>query len=352
MITQGTVANYTQLTRRGQIRRLRRLAGEALTEYGIAPTSLSLLNHAYNTAFAVRGLDGSRYVLRIHRVSTDPTEAGPVDGARSPSRIESELWWLNRLRADLGVSVPCPIRTLADEEVVRVARLEGGGGVPEPRLCVLFHWMNGRFLDHRLHPTHLEGVGRLTAQLHEYSSTLEIPPGFDRQRVDKADERAEEFVARLFTDHWSKESAQVMRTVLRQVRRVQEELGQDAGRYGLIHGDIHQENYLFDGGALRLIDFDDCGWGHYLYDLAVTIHEVDYLPRGAELRQTLLDGYRQVRALSPADEARIHTFYMFYMLRELQITTWFLQERDNPSFGHWAKHVGYGVAMLDRLIAS
>src|SRR5438874_9745368 len=62
---------------------------------------------------------------------------------------------------------------------------------------------------------------------------------------------------------------------------------------------------------------------------AVTIHEVDYLPRGSALRRALLGGYRQVRDLSPAHETMIDTFSM---LRELQITTWFLQERDNPSF--------------------
>ena len=34
-----------------------------------------------------------------------------------------------------------------------------------------------------------------------------------------------------------------------------------------------EKNYLFHGGEVRLIDFGDCGWGHYLYDLAVTVSE-------------------------------------------------------------------------------
>lgn len=36
---------------------------------------------------------------------------------------------------------------------------------------------------------------------------------------------------------------------------------------GLIHGDLHQENYLFCRGAVGAIDFDDCGYGHFLCQL-------------------------------------------------------------------------------------
>jgi Ser/Thr protein kinase RdoA (MazF antagonist) len=32
--------------------------------------------------------------------------------------------------------------------------------------------------------------------------------------------------------------------------------------------DLHQWNYLFLDQALRAIDFDDCGWGYYAYDMA------------------------------------------------------------------------------------
>ena len=44
---------------------------------------------------------------------------------------------------------------------------------------------------------------------------------------------------------------------------------------GLIHADLHYENFLFHDGVARAIDFDDCGWGFYLYDVAVTLWELE-----------------------------------------------------------------------------
>jgi Ser/Thr protein kinase RdoA (MazF antagonist) len=332
------MSDYHELSRREQIGRLRRLARSALDRYGIEPTGVSLLAHLYNTTFAVTARDGTRYVLRIHRSRGNPIHPPPTR-----AEVESELWWLERLRADLDLSVPEPVRTPQGEGVVSV----GVEGVPEARLCVLFRWLAGRFLHHRLMPAHLERVGRLTACLHEHSAHLTVPSGFERQRVDETAGETREATMCLFADRWSSHSAEVVEAVFERARRAQEELGRGPETFGLVHGDIHQENYLFDGADLRLIDFDDSGWGHYLYDLAVTVHEIDYLPRGPALQAALLAGYRQIRDLSPAHEAMIEPMYM---LRELQITTWFLQERDNPSFPDWADHVRWGLEMLERSI--
>jgi Ser/Thr protein kinase RdoA (MazF antagonist) len=62
------------------------------------------------------------------------------------------------------------------------------------------------------------------------------------------------------------------------VRQAQRELGASPDVFGLIHSDLHQENYLFHRGRVRAIDFDDCGWGHFVYDLAVTLSELQHLP--------------------------------------------------------------------------
>jgi len=318
---------------------LRRAANRALSTYGIEPISISLLTHLYNTTFAVTGQDGTRYVLRIHR-----SHGNPIHPVPTQAMIESELWWLERLRTDLDISVSAPVRTPEGAGVVGVA-VEG---MPEERLCVLFRWLDGRFLHHRLMPAHLERVGRLTGRLHDHSAGLSVPSGFGRQRVDEAAGETEEATVRLFADHWSAEGAEVIGSMFARAHRVQEELGRGPEVFGLVHGDIHQENYLFDGEAVRLIDFDDSGWGYYLYDLAVTVHEIDFLPRGPALQAAFLAGYRHIRDLSAAQQAMIEPFYL---LRELQTTTWFLQERDNPSFNDAAAHVRWGLEMLEGYLA-
>src|SRR5215208_7215361 len=90
--------------------------------------------------------------------------------------------------------------------------------------------------------------------------------------------------------------------LIRRIRTVQRLLGHGPETFGLIHGDLHQENYLFDRGQVRTIDFDDCGYGHYLYDLAVTLFNVRSRDDTPLLRQSFLAGYRSVRPLSSEHE--------------------------------------------------
>jgi hypothetical protein len=50
--------------------------------------------------------------------------------------------------------------------------------------------------------------------------------------------------------------------------------------YGLIHADLVRENVLVDGQELRMIDFDDGGWGFRMFDVATALfknrHESGY----------------------------------------------------------------------------
>lgn len=332
---------FAVATHRAQLRRLREVAREALRRYGIEPAALSLLvAHLHNTTFAVTGRDGARFVLHL----LDPAEDA-IFAAQTRARIESELWWLAQLEAEAGRSIPVAVHTPGGEGVVAVEPVAMNPG----RLCMLFHRIDGRFLYHRLTPPHLAAVGRLTARLHNVSAYLQVPGWFDRPRVDAADLEFEERMARLFTDQASREAAELVRRALRRVRRAQESLGAGPEASGLIHADIHQRNYLFVGHDVRLIDFGDCGWGHYLYDLGVTIHQLGNVPRRDALRAALLAGYREVRELSPAQEGGIDAFML---LREVQDLSWGPEHQLDATRPPWSVLVDRGMTLLQNLLAA
>jgi Ser/Thr protein kinase RdoA (MazF antagonist) len=321
-------------SRREQLRRLRRLGRAALAAYGL-DGRLTLQRHEHNTTFRVDA-PGGPYLLRINR-----------PGAHTADTIGSELAWLSALRRDTDLGVPEPVAA-RDGSVVVVA---SGPGVPEPRVCVLLRWLDGRFVDRGLAPVHLRRVGALAARLQEHSAAWTPPSGFLRPRVDtltsgakgdsvassatvarardqptRADgERALQLVEELV----STADAALFGTALEVVRGSTRALAGDSGAFGLLHGDLHYENVLFHRGEARAIDFDDCGWGFHLYDLAVTLSELEDRTRYRELRDAFLDGYSQIRPLR--DDHAIH-IATFALLRRLQLLVWILESRGHPAF--------------------
>jgi Ser/Thr protein kinase RdoA (MazF antagonist) len=131
------------------------------------------------------------------------------------------------------------------------------------------------------------------------------------------------------------------------VRQSQGELGEGPDVFGLIHADLHQENYLFHEGQVRAIDFDDCGWGYFSYDLAVPLSELRWRSNYAELRAGLLRGYRAIRPFPAGHERHLD---VFLGLRLLLIALWFLEQKDHPAFTGWEEEVQDGLAELEQMV--
>jgi Ser/Thr protein kinase RdoA (MazF antagonist) len=227
---------------------------------------------------------------------------------------------------------------------------------------VLFRWLPGRFFYDRLTPAHLERVGVFTALLHEQAANWRFPPNFLRGRIEvltgearrvsssdspnatpadlaqyPAQEDADRCL-RLVAELCTPEDVASATRAIRQIRLVFAELGHSTETFGLIHADLHQENYFFYQGQVAAIDFDDCGFGHYLYDLSVTLIEIYRLPGYMALRTALLAGYRRVRPLPVEHESYLISFFA---LRCLQVLVWVLESREHPAFRdrweRWAK---------------
>jgi len=342
---------FASLSRRGQLGRLRRVGRTALASYGLEDARLALLRHEHNTTFRVDARSG-RYVLRINRPRV-----------HTPDTIGSEMAWLSALRRDTDLGVPEPVAA-RDGSLVVVAR---DPSVPEPHVCVLLRWLDGRFVDQRLTPAHLRRVGALEGHMQEHAASWTPPSGFLRPRVDtltdtaKVDSMAQSAAVARNGDHPTKEDgdrglqvvealvstadAELFARALEVVWATTRKLAEVPGAFGLIHGDLHYENFLFHRGEARAIDFDDCGWGFHLYDLAVTLWELEGRPRYDELREALLDAYAQERPL-PEDHAT-HLRVLF-VLRRMQMLMWVLESREHAAFRDgwqaWARDELDGIA--------
>ncbi len=290
---------FEELTHRGQVSRLRALGAEALRGFGIRSPTLRHIAHAENTTFEVRASKGGRgkgpgepyvpgrYLLRIHR-----------PGYQTPSAVESELSWLVALRSDLDLHVPEPVRAPDGRPVVIV----DDEGIPEARACSLLRWMDGTSPGRRgERPSHLAAVGRVMATLHAHAASWERPEGFERGRWDW-DGLFESPGTTGIDESWVWETLPVKERRLyeasaRGAADAMEQLGDGPDAFGLIHGDLHLGNVLFGGGEARPIDFDDCADGHWLYDIAVVLHDYRRKIDWPVWRDALLGAYREVRPL-------------------------------------------------------
>jgi Ser/Thr protein kinase RdoA (MazF antagonist) len=98
-----------------------------------------------------------------------------------------------------------------------------------------------------------------------------------------------------------------------------ERFGAGPDRYGLVHADLRLANLLVHGDETYVIDFDDCGWGWFLYDFGSAVSFFEHDPRVPELTDAWVRGYRTVRPMGAEDEAEIPTFVM---MRRLLLVAW------------------------------
>lgn len=306
-----------------------RLAEAALAPYELGPdAAVRLVNVSENYTYRVDDPStGNAYALRLHR-----------PGYHSAEAIESELMWIDALRegdvVDSVVAVPA-------ESGERVTQVELPG--VERRNVVLFEWAPGSPPDPDA-PDPLPGyrtLGRVAARMHGHARAWQRPASFTRLSWD--------FEHTLGANgHWGRwqdgvgvvgEVLDVLQRTVDTIERRLAAYGTGPERFGLCHSDQRLANLLADGDHIRVIDFDDCGFGWFMYDFATTVSFFEEHPRVPEFKAAWLEGYREVAPLPAEDEAELDTFVM---LRRLMLVTWI---GSHYAFATEAQELGEGYTL-------
>lgn len=271
-------------------------------------------------ALALWGFDGAKadFVAgrenRVYRVRTPLGDFAlrlKRPGYRRKEELLSELHWLDAMD-HAGLSVPRPRRALSG------ALLEAVEG----QQADMVGWLAGQPLGDSREPlalTDARGVfrtlGAEIARLHTACDAWQRPAGFVRGHWDAGGLLGE---APLWGRFWENpgldaETRQLMERLRAEGQRV---LQAQALDYGLIHADLVRENILVDGTTLRLLDFDDGGFGYRLFDLATVLLKTRAEPDVDGLKAALLAGYRSRR---PLDDRLLD---LFITLRAVTYVGW------------------------------
>lgn len=284
------------------------LAEAALPRYGLSPrATATLINHSENATYRIDDPDrGEPAILRIHR-----------RGYQSAASIRSELQWLEALRRHEGIVTHAPIAA-SDGSLLQSLASEA---LPDPRHAVMFTFLSGRepSEDDLIGP--FERLGTVSAHMHRQAQDWTLPAGFTRQVWDHDGALGQ----RALWGRWQNgigmtaAGLRLFDRLSAAIDRRLQAFGRSRQRFGLVHADIRLANLLIDGDTTKVIDFDDCGFGWFLYDVGTALSFIEHRPDVPDLVAAWLRGYRQVASLSAEDEAEIPTFIM---LRRLLLVAW------------------------------
>jgi Ser/Thr protein kinase RdoA (MazF antagonist) len=256
-----------------------------LPDYSIEPNECTLLYQGCNDTYAVKTSKGPSYVLRIYRY-----------GWRTLPEISYEIDALLHL-VRKGVSVSKPIFATDGRIIREVPAPEGN------RYAVLFTYAAGQEISFEKQDA--RKLGRALGALHQAMDDFRSPHRrwkIDWQRlVEIPLKRIEPFFAHRSKD-WT--------YVLALTDRLRQEVDRLAPRdRGFCHGDVHEWNVNSpDARTATFFDFDMCGVGWRVYDLATFRWTARWRDQEARAWGPFLKGYLETRAVPREDLKAVPLF--------------------------------------------
>ncbi len=313
---------------------LYQLAKEALQLWSVPEdATLELINISENATFLVSAPGSTKTILRVHR-----------PGYHSLETIASELTWMEALSTADVIKTPA---ILCGTNGARIQRHQISGQPPHD--MVMFAFVEGQEPDQSQSLESLfHHLGGLAARLHQHVMSWPLPAGFTRPdwdidgiygRIKRwGDWRQAPYLTTSMHTILEEAEAQVSRALLA--------YGKTSDRYGLIHADMRLANLLVKGNDMRrvhVIDFDDCGFGWFMYDFAAGISFIEDDPQVPHLKSAWLAGYQEIRPLSAEDLMMVDTMIM---LRRMLLLAWVGSHKDADIVAELEPDFGRVTAML------
>ncbi|WP_146553487.1 phosphotransferase enzyme family protein [Rummeliibacillus sp. SL167] len=299
-----------------ELQRFQTVAEEAMELYKeLKGFHLKFLDYSENFTCLAYNDSGQKYILRVNRPFY-----------HEKHQIKAEIAYIQNIAKQSPIQVALPIQTI------------NGAYVNEHKIdnkiyySTLFTFLNGSKPNENGTEIfrQFELLGQITAKMHKHSIENAVYYNtFDRMSWD------EEMI---LGDHpkWGRwqdgkgltdSRIEKYSLAVELIKLKLKVYGKSTMRYGLIHADLRLANLLVAEDGIKVIDFDDCGFGWYLYDLATALSFIEHLRHTPQLISAWIKGYEKERLLTSADKSMIETFVL---MRRLQLIAW-IGSRDNET---------------------
>ncbi len=284
------------------------LLQQVLQRYGLADANAHSLRSYNNQIYCLERADHQRFSLRICGF--------PNMKRRS---MEDEMIWLDFVAQHNPRLAPRPIANDQGELVTAISTPQG------ERLICLFAWVEGTELHGEATLDLIHKFGQSVAALHNIAQKFPFPDANSGFRSDYRYDQSLVLSHRGWIDKYRSaigvENVALLNHAIDYVLAAMEDIGTTPAHYGVIHADLSFGNILVQEGEIYLIDFEQLGRGHFLYDFAVLWYALREESADFALRwQSFVAGYAQVRELPFRQEAELQPFIV---ATQLNFLDWF-----------------------------
>ena len=314
--------SFSSLNEDEQKKLVLKLALEVASRYLTGDVTIELVNYEYNATFKIEDSHGSKFALRMN-----------INSLRSKENLQAELAFISHLTTHSAVKTPQPVKTLEEELSTSIRLNEADRDLH----CVLYSWIEGEELGDEPTEDQLFALGAAMAQMHLACKDFELPHGAQLARLDEFFWGTKDML--LSSASELDESTQLkLKVGVESIDEIVTQLYKNATPI-VIHADLHGWNVMWNEGVLTVFDFDDCGIGLPIQDLATALYYLDT----PEQDDALKGGYQSVAPLPEGDD---RVFKALALHRRLLLLN-YLYETSNPE--HRQMREGYLKETIRRI---
>lgn len=282
---------------------------------------IKLLKYSENVTFLINEYNAPDQLVRKRVFRINRPEYHSI------AELEGEIQWMKELSTETHLTLP-EVYQGKDTKAIQQINVKGIAFTG-----IMFTYLEGRMVEELSGAAlckQMVQIGKILAQLHIQSQNRDAKIRIARFSWGISDFFGNEARWGNWRDFskvhgMTKEQYALMERTEQEIIRHLKEWGTSSEHYGLIHADMHCSNIMMYQGDFQIFDFDDSGYGWYLYDFGCTLVEYD---NPQELLTYLVMGYEQIKPLSVSEKSELQ---MFVLLRRIVRLAWIAGHHDNDT---------------------
>ncbi|MEM7713969.1 MAG: phosphotransferase [Cyanobacteria bacterium P01_A01_bin.68] len=312
------------------------IARNAVKQYNFNSVKLELIKHLENTTFKLSTEQGN-FLVRVY--------CGLQNTVQD---IESEAKIIEYLISCNDYGYQKPIYNNSNNFV----SIGEASGISKP--VSILSWIDSPIVGNNVNDISLfEKLGKLIAHIHNKLVDWRKPIDFHRPILDAGNligKNGAFGYANMAYKYFDRETIGLFESVYQRLIDFEAVAAGEKNIFGIIHSDLHLNNVILHQNNLVPIDFDDSGYGYYIYDLAVILANYWGIPEYSEIKTNLIKGYRSVGQLSSEIENQLS---LFIAARYIFIALYFAgkSEQEATFKQNLLEYIPSYIAKLENVIA-